>query len=217
MNKELILKYPTELTHWAKGGIVLMGKRNLVSNVIKWYPSITNPFIEESKSIVIVINDKYVEFRKALAENKTIQYENSNLNEVWNFIDLTEEDLKQRDISTYCINRLRIKPDEPKFKVGDWVRSKEYGVIKLNKDNVNSYNKYTDTRDPKSAVYTELWKPKPKEYIWDCDFGLSIIINVTDSEGILCRACFDDRREFTAKLNEIEPFIGSLPSKLKEE
>lgn len=82
MNKELVKQYKTEFDYWLNGGTLLTGLRNLVSNQIKWYPSIINHFIEDSTSneILITINDEYVEFRKAIVEGKTIQYRSINVN-----------------------------------------------------------------------------------------------------------------------------------------
>ena len=123
---------------------------------------------EEFSSLpIIIINDEYSSYRKALAEGKTIQYENSKLNEVWNFVDLTEEDLKQRDISTYCINRLRIKPKEPKepkFKVGDWIESPNGDIRQIYKlfKACPNHVQFSEIQEDGSSELNEwsLWKPK---------------------------------------------------------
>ena len=65
-----------------------------------------------------VLNDEYVEFRKALAEGKTVEkcyYHSADCPRVW---EPMREDHFRGMAQTY-----RIKPDEPQFKVGDWVRS----------------------------------------------------------------------------------------------
>lgn len=125
MNKELIKKYKIEFDHWVNGGSVLMGKRNEFNSSIRWYPSVTNPFTELSDSIVVVINDEYIELRKALVEGKTIQ--------IYTVVDQHPIDPKSdcygwKDFNSftpsssfsYTIHNYRIKP-EHEFKVGDWV------------------------------------------------------------------------------------------------
>jgi len=54
-----------------------------------------------------VQNDEYAEFRKAQADGKIIQY-----TKLMSIVDKLED---------YIPEDLCIKPDEPKFKVGDWV------------------------------------------------------------------------------------------------
>ena len=67
MNKELIKKYKPEFDHWLNGG-KLLSKHN---HDLVWYET-TNPSFSNSNTSYI-INDKYVEFRIALAEGKTVE------------------------------------------------------------------------------------------------------------------------------------------------
>lgn len=130
MNKELIKKYKAEFTYWLNGGSVLLGIRDSITSIIKWYPSVTDPFEEESTSgeLLIIINDDYCTYRKALVEGKTVQAY-YKFNDTWN--DIIKPEFKD-NVSNY-----RIKPEEPKFKIGDFIRqTKELGI------NVSSiYNK----------------------------------------------------------------------------
>ena len=76
MNKELIKTYKTEFDHWLNGGEVLFF-------TWKWYNSKDNPkttFNHRNPNDVkyYVINDEFVEIRKALVEHKTIQYNFGN-------------------------------------------------------------------------------------------------------------------------------------------
>ena len=73
-----------------------------------WYKS-KNPTFEEFE--VIVQNDEYAEFRKAQADGKVIQDDTG--------LDWSE----CRYLWDLPIERYRIKPDEPKFKVGNWLRT----------------------------------------------------------------------------------------------
>ena len=80
MNKELIKKYKAEFDHWLNGGELLYA---YIDDTFSWknmnaidkniHPVYArNPF-QISEYHIIIINDEYVEFRKALAEGKTIQ------------------------------------------------------------------------------------------------------------------------------------------------
>ena len=73
MNKELINKYKPEFDHWLNGGSVLLGKRDLITNTIKWYSSIYSPFEEFSSSaeLIIIFNDEFVELAKAIKDLET--------------------------------------------------------------------------------------------------------------------------------------------------
>lgn len=67
MNKELILKYKTEFDHWLNGGKLrhkAYGKWEQTNNI--WS-------CRTADIAAVVIDDEYVEFRKALAEGKVVQ------------------------------------------------------------------------------------------------------------------------------------------------
>lgn len=115
MNRELIKKYRKEFNHWVDGGKLLL----------KWTDEDPSCWVQEddvctnqlwthsiSDIKYVVINDKYVEFYKALAKGKTVQYDEMPDK----FIDMVDRQEFKADVSRY-----RIKPDEPEFKVGDYV------------------------------------------------------------------------------------------------
>ena len=130
MNKQLINKYKPEFDHWLNEGSILarvitsdeddfmytiwyvVDSNDLEKWKAEYLFNLTNTQIEYYKP-QFIINDEYVEFRKALAEGKTIEYlgQSSNL---W-------QELKDANFNLHqtCY---RIKPDEPKFKVGDFVK-----------------------------------------------------------------------------------------------
>ena len=127
MNKELIKKYKAEFDHWLDGGRILKhyGSWVPVNLDAKWESSI--PDLEQEGSFGYVINDKFVEIRKALAEGKTVQYNFGNYGiskkdfpNKWKDLDKSIGILADRA----CPENYRIKPEEPKFKVGDWVVNK---------------------------------------------------------------------------------------------
>ena len=75
MNRELIKKYKKEFDYWLDNPNDLLFKSN-IDKESKWrklYADGDDWTWTDHNKIQIVINDNYVEFRKALAEGKTIQ------------------------------------------------------------------------------------------------------------------------------------------------
>lgn len=105
MNKELILKYKTEFDHWLNGGKLrhkAYGKWEQTNNI--WS-------CRTADIAAVVIDDQYVEFRKALAEGKVVQI--AGLNPIAHptiyknsYVDM-EGGLFDKAIELY-----RIKPEE---------------------------------------------------------------------------------------------------------
>ena len=168
MNKQLINKYKHEFDHWLNGGKLLCytevdGPYYVVTDV-KW------DFVCD---IGFIINDEYVELRRALAEGKTIQ--------IYDVIeqhpsDRTFDKFGWRDFKSFTASSsfsktpdlYRIKPDEPKFKVGDFVRYVHSTPAKaLEINNING-NRYYFTNSEMSCVEHELepWTPVKGEWCW---------------------------------------------------
>ena len=114
MNKEVIKTYFKEFTHWLNGGELLQATYFGDKPVTLW---ITPDIIDWKLDVKYIINDEYVEFRKALAEGKTVQCFRMMGGE---WIDLGEcNDVHQNFEG--LLKNYRIKPDEPEFKVGEYV------------------------------------------------------------------------------------------------
>lgn len=114
MNKEVIRKYKDVFDWWLDGGKVWM--RHV--NGAKWYYVEDNP--HWSSNEVYVQDDEYVELRKAQADGKVVQYYDSNYNE---WVDGLQTGWKD----------YRIRPDEPTFRVGEYLREKSTGkVVRVN-------------------------------------------------------------------------------------
>lgn len=115
MNKELIKKYKEEFDHWLDGGSLLLGQESqsgwqwVVPTIISW----------NNKDVVYIISDEYVEFRKALAEGKSLQANQSY--DEFEGQPSRWEDIPSSEMTEYCVDFLRIKPEEPELVVGDWV------------------------------------------------------------------------------------------------
>lgn len=233
MNKQLINKYKPEFDHWLNDGAVLMGKRDLFNNTIKWYPSITNPFIEISESIIIIINDEYSIYRKALAEGKTIQYYDCvahhsfdpkrDIYDWKDFKSFTQSSPFSKSVGCY-----RIKPIE--FKLGDYVKltstthvaSRTYpSWFQIDGKDITLHGSYIYIEKGKHCFYfneLELWQPKPNEWCWFWDKCTPHRPTLRQydifPEGYGEENMFHDSEQ--NPFDFCEPFLNSRPSHLKD-
>lgn len=214
--KELLEKYWNELEHYKNGG-KLAGRRWVIdpndgdSSFTIWYEIdscstwmmedlLTNP----QDRLELIINDEYFIYRKALAEGKVIEYLGQSSN-VWH--EIPEPDF---NLHPTCY---RIKPDEPKFKVGDFVKFTDISnkhpqqIIKI-EDEV-AYTEFN------KCLLTQLilWTPVKNEWCWFYDIksvksaalaqfkemNNEYFMSITDTSWKYC-----------------EPFLNSLPSYLKD-
>ena len=214
--KKLLEKYWNELEHYKNGG-KLAGRRWVIdpndgdSSFTIWYEIdscstwmmedlLTNP----QDRLELIINDEYFIYRKALAEGKVIEYLGQSSN-VWH--EVPEPDF---NLHPTCY---RIKPDEPKFKVGDFVKFTDISnkhpqqIIKI-EDEV-AYTEFN------KCLLTQLilWTPVKNEWCWFYDIksvksaalaqfkemNNEYFMSITDTSWKYC-----------------EPFLNSLPSYLKD-
>lgn len=191
MNKNLIKKYKKEFDSWLDDENSVLVK---LSDGAVWRNVISEDwgYLNNAK---FVINDEYVEFRKALAEGKTVQY----------YVDGFTGWHDVSSVGNHCSaskNNYRIKPEEPQFKVGDWVRRKGYSnIFKVNA--ICNRFLHSSTSEHYLIKDMELWKPQQGEWIIPYDELYKDSFTV---------AQYDEEEHF---LN-CEPFIGQLPSFLKE-
>lgn len=101
-----------------------------------------------------VQNDEYAELRKAQADNKIIEHKSPELN-VW----YTKS--KTSDFNTFT--DYRIKPDEPKFKVDDWVYTEEGYLGKIISHIYNNLYNISGLRF--NAKVSRLWTPKEGDVV----------------------------------------------------
>lgn len=218
MNKELINKYKPEFDHWLNEGDILYKHTN--SNA--WWNE--EPWSYSSSYVTaIIINDEYVELRKALAEGKTIEYlgQSSNL---WH--EVPEPDF---NLHPTCY---RIKPDEPKFKVGDFVRvvpksnraitnsgATEFTGIIRAIDKHNLYNiKGIDDTDWFESDDIQLWTPVKDEWCWFWDKCTPHRPTLRQYD-IFPEEYGEENMFHDSEQNPFdfcEPFLNSLPSYLKD-
>ena len=208
MNKELINKYKPEFDHWLNGGSVL------INSDLGWCP-IAREFTWScniSVNALLVINDEYSEFRKALAEGKIVQYLGQYSN-MWH--EVQEPDF---NLHPTCY---RIKPDEPKFKVGDFVRcvaqlqnASPLRITRLFQDNYHVMNSKL------SFLEYELipWTPVKGEWCWFWDKCTPHRPTLRQydifPEGYGEENMFHDSEQ--NPFDFCEPFLKSRPSHLKD-
>lgn len=212
MNKELINKYKTEFDHWLNDGSVL------IKSDLGWCPIAKEFHWSHNQPIssLLVINDEYVEFRKALAEGKTVQYLPDDNNE-WR--DCINQISPSGQFLTH-VSRFRIKPIE--FKLGNWITNhgklvgcvtktdKEFVYFKLiNKDSKGSLYLLKDKQFNNNI---ELWQPKPKEWcwFWDEHYTTAILAKFIEMENKTFVEHHGNKFKYCA------PFIGELPPHLKD-
>ena len=207
MNKELINKYKTEFDHWLNGGSVL------INSDLGWCPIATEFTWSCNISVnaLLVINDEYSEFRKALAEGKIVQYLGQYSN-VWH--EVPEPNF---NLHPTCY---RIKPDKPKFKVGDFVRYiHSTTAIALEINNING-NRYYFTNSEMSCLEheLELWTPIKNEWCWFWDKCTPHRPTLRQydifPEGYGEENMFHDSEQ--NPFDFCEPFLNSRPSHLKD-
>ena len=127
MSKEVIKKYKAEFDHWLdEGSILCRSKANLQES----WNEIKEPLWLDI--YLYIINDEYVEFRKAFADGKKIE-----------FLDTVDYSWTTWEPSVGFGSHTggyRIKPDEPKFPC--YYKEKSSGIIVYFKgdDNPNCYN-----------------------------------------------------------------------------
>ena len=157
-------------------------------------------------NLQIIMDDSYSIYRKALAEGKIIQFHYTN-----STIGLDEWQDINNLAFLHSTDLYRIKPEEPKFKIGDWVRN--------NSSNVTF--KYTTGMLKPDPFCCEHWQPQPDDYAWFYDyekytptFGKFIqvendkyLAEIADGKGSLRLVAF----------TYCEPFLGTLPTFLKPE
>ena len=203
MSKEIILKYLTEFNAWVKGQEVYVmfsnGGHRLVDSL--------EDFNEDVK--YIVLKDSYFFYRKALAEGKAIEYLGQSSN-VWH--EVPEPDF---NLHPTCY---RIKPDEPKFKVGDFVKFTDISnkhpqqIIKIEDEIV-----YTEFN---KCLLTQLilWTPVKDEWCWFWDKCTPHRPTLRQydifPEGYGEENMFHDSEQ--NPFDFCEPFLNSLPSHLKD-
>lgn len=209
MNKELILKYHKEFDYWLHGG------KLLVCNIHEkhWIKLTEQHWSDGLITTRIIINDGYVEFRKALAEGKQLEYNSDT-----DYPVTQGGGWKQytNDVFTKPTNCYRIKPEEPKFKVGDWVRNKanpEYIDIIVG---IDSRGNYIVDRSEYYILGSDnaiKWEPQAGELCW---FALDYEKDFVILSKFPSHSANSNIRVMYDQYPICEPFLNSKPSWFKD-
>lgn len=213
MNKELINKYKPEFDHWLNGGELLLGYKSKVEP-IEWKILVEDDWDYCTTKHIIIINDKYVEFRKALVEGKIVQYLGPYSN-VWH--EVQEPDF---NLHPTCY---RIKPDEPKFKVGDFVTHESLKITRqiTKVDDDFIYFKEGSWALPHVEGFSNkliLWTPIKGEWCWFWDKCTPHRPTLRQYD-IFPEEYGEENRFHDSEQNPFdfcEPFLNSRPSHLKD-
>ena len=202
MNLELIKKYEKEFLHMLHGGKLkyFTGK--------EWLSCSSAEIWTRNNDLKIVIDDEYYIYRKALAEGKTVEVY------VLHRIKVLDEQPWRRFVvgcSTFDlpVECYRIKPEEPKFKVGDWIRQGDRVFQYTYKD------LQYDKANPTHCQNDEKWEPKGGEVciFWDDNHtNEAIIARYSHSE----RSFYYPLKKPNSCYQNCMPFIGTLPPHMKE-
>ena len=226
MNKELIKKYKKEFDWWLNGGSILSYNTLLYK---AWTECNSKSVWQTTnQSACIVINDEYVEFRKALAEGKIVECNiipSQSAQEYYVYGD--NQWYSTTDFTLGSPDKYRIKPDEPKVKIGDWVRY-DNGILYQVKDvfemdgiwyatsiKLNDRSEWNDNihGEPEKASSCDLWEPKAGEWV---------VYNVSHNCFAVGKYHGKDGNQHIISgvflynyVQNCEPFIGKLPPKTK--
>ena len=199
MNTELIKKYKAEFDHFLNGGELLIRYYDYEDREYKEWKEVDRNYNWNDGSLYkapqFIINDNFSELRKALCDGKTVQAY-YKFNNTWN--DIIKPEFKD-NVSNY-----RIKPEELKFKVGDFVRD----IISGKVSQVNN----EDIANGKYSQVTK-WEPSPRELCWFWsgnkleEATLSKFHSYTKHGGF--KTIYDS-------FKYCEPFLNSKPSWFKD-
>ena len=184
MNKDVIKKYKAEFEWWLNGGEVLMRDNNNC-----WFNSNPN-WSEDMDKWTYIINDEYVEFRKALAEGKTVEMHGEV---TFQWVKMSSDNFE------LAPSEYRIKPDEP-FKVGDYVIHPTFP------NKIEVIGEYSLKQNPNYYGDCKLWtleEANPDEWV--------LLVAADSFEG--CSVQNAKSRDDLDYFNLV-PYIGQTPKEL---
>lgn len=250
MNKELIKKYKKEFDHWINEGSLLA--RVITSDeddflYTIWY-EVDNKVLalEEWTSNYLfnltdiqtnyykpqfIIDDEYVEFRKAIIEGKTIQYYDCVFQHEL-CVNLDKYDWIDLSIATSSFTfsdklKYRIKPEEviesietkePDIKIGDFVIRKDfnetYKCINIKDDLVDLQ---AGTRQITIGIeHITHWQPQHGELCWFTNNKNENIAIIDKFHSYKTNSKFLKFKSNNSSFLYCEPFLNSKPSWFKD-
>ena len=223
MNLRLIKEYEKEFLHMLHGGTILsrvMTSDEDSETYTIWYKvddkvlaleKWTSDYLFNLSDIKceyykpqFIINDEYVEFRKALTEGRTVEvYTTYGLKvldeQPWKLFAIG---CSTFDLPVECY---RIKSEEPRFKVGDWIRQGDRVFQYTYKD------LQYDKANPTHCQNDEKWEPREGKIciFWDTRGSHAII----DTFRYKTNNKYHTENTFW---DNCMPFTGVLPPHMKD-
>jgi hypothetical protein len=202
MNIDTIKKYKREFDYFINGGKLLWA--NAKDSKLSWYQAKeSNPefFNTNDEYHIYIMDDEYVEFRKALAEGKTIQ-----LNEAEKFADSNKGWVDLSCISLgysrnlFPVNYYRIKPEEQHIKIGDYLYDIQF----------NKYHRIENVLDEKvETKLFRIYKSSINDYdyrLWKPKVGELVVMYSEDYSTGFTVTLWEENSKFIPV-----PFTGELP------
>ena len=198
MNLNLIRKYETEFLHMLHGGKLkyFTGKEWLTYSGVELWTA--------SNDLKIIIDDQYVEFRKALADGKTIEERYYTPTDHWG-----------KHLSGFAVSpkMLRIKPKESEFKIGDWITVN--GPTGPFTECISGIADDTYTLSGTNICYksqASKWEPKEGEVCIFWDIGNMGAV-ITKLMYIMSTGTYRTEHSYW---DNCMPFTGALPPHIKD-
>lgn len=210
MNKKVINNNKEAFDYWLKGKKIWRRDCNVGQEQSLW--ALTSSPLWNDTDITYIQDDEYAELRKAGADGKQLQvsYDDGS----------TWYGKQTRKISWSSSQLVRIKPDKPQFKIGDW-------VLYLGNDGIGSVQPRGQIievcQDGRicsgnigyampSSMFA-LWEPEVGEWCWfwnkpTCQYPQLGKYMQHTSQGVQALVSCNSYNDFT----DYEPFIGSLPT-----
>ena len=192
MRKETILNYEKEFLAWCKGESILLGAPASMHDKTLIWREVRDFNDWKPLDTVYVLNDSYSDYRKALAEGKSIEFyelvdedEFDSTKDVYKWLEWRSA--TPSSAFTKTLN-YRIKPEEPKFKVGDWVRDKK----RKHKPFIVTSSDLEADSPNYVKIDCELWQPQPGE-----------LVILKDKNGIISIIKYNGE-------TDVYPFIGEI-------
>ena len=218
MTKEIINNNKEAFDYWLKGGSVLFKSKGNDSweFIENWCKSAHGVYIG-----TYIPNDKYVKFRKALAEGKEVQlhnsagYDSTYPQKIWSVTDKI-----YTHIPTECY---RVK-ETTEFKVGDWVLRSEVGSTIHREENLNevtcigkntiTVKLYSGASTTFNPHHLKLWKPAEGELciFWNNHETVYIVDKYTNKQSIQDKYLASQTLVYYPNIAPLE-FIKSLKEK----
>ena len=206
MNLALIKKYLPEFNSYVKGQPLTLGYKTHWGTY-EWTDLVWVDWDSSINEHIIIINDEYLPYKKALAEGKIVQYKGLST-QTW----CTIQPELGHTFGVMHVSNYRIKPEEPELKVGDWITVN--GPAGTFIECISGITDDTYVLSETNVCYKSQatkWEPKEGEI---CIFWDSV-----DTSTVISKFSHMEQEKYSTDLhtwNNCMPFTGALPPHMKD-